>query len=253
MDPGSPVAFQGVQSFRNTCRLFDCNDCPFGRAGESLRLAASTRSTFPRFLGALPNQCSKSRGSSRAAHRRTRSGPASRDGGTPIPSPARSGLANEALLGLLVTTALVGALAPAATDVSAAYDGETIVTARLDEALKRRSWRAAGRDAVASRAPDGAWARRLHLDLIGRVPTVEELYAFIGDSAGRVTTRAARRPAARRSSTSKSAPAGRRPSGPTCSSAAAAACNGGSLVHRAGFFGLPATRPSRGASPGRSA
>jgi len=43
-------------------------------------------------------------------------------------------------------------------------------------------WADAGLQSSAD-APDGEWCRRVHLDLIGRVPTVAELQAFLADSS----------------------------------------------------------------------
>lgn len=58
-----------------------------------------------------------------------------------------------------------------------APDDGAVVEA-IDAALSA-AWRESG--VVASRpAPDGAWARRVYLDLIGRTPTLEELTAFVG-------------------------------------------------------------------------
>ena len=51
------------------------------------------------------------------------------------------------------------------------------VIAKIDRLLEQ-SWQEAG--IVPSKpAPDGAWARRVYLDVVGRVPTVEELQAFV--------------------------------------------------------------------------
>lgn len=56
------------------------------------------------------------------------------------------------------------------------------VTAAIDSAL-RTAWRDASA-APSKPAPDGAWARRVYLDLIGRVPTIEELHAFASQPRG---------------------------------------------------------------------
>ncbi|QDT67369.1 hypothetical protein MalM25_02660 [Planctomycetes bacterium MalM25] len=60
-------------------------------------------------------------------------------------------------------------------DAASVQDAE--VTAAIDSAL-RTSWRDASA-APSKPAPDGAWARRAYLDLIGRVPTIDELRAFV--------------------------------------------------------------------------
>jgi hypothetical protein len=58
--------------------------------------------------------------------------------------------------------------------------GATVEDAQVIESLDaslRASWRDAG--VIPSKpAPDGAWARRVYLDLIGRIPKVDELEAF---------------------------------------------------------------------------
>lgn len=58
--------------------------------------------------------------------------------------------------------------------------GASVEDAQVIEAIDaslRSGWREAG--VVPSRpAPDGAWARRVYLDLIGRIPKVDELEAF---------------------------------------------------------------------------
>lgn len=74
-------------------------------------------------------------------------------------------------------TVLLSAASPSiATE---GVDDATVVEA-INTALSA-TWRDSG--VVASRAaPDGAWARRVYLDLIGRTPTLEELTAFVGES-----------------------------------------------------------------------
>jgi hypothetical protein len=57
----------------------------------------------------------------------------------------------------------------------------TDVRGFIDRKL-RESWQAAG--VVPSRpATDGEWCRRLYLDLLGRIPTVEELNAYLADKS----------------------------------------------------------------------
>ncbi len=47
--------------------------------------------------------------------------------------------------------------------------------------LVSAGWQAAG-VSPSSAATDGEWCRRVHLDVIGRIPSLEELRAFLGDS-----------------------------------------------------------------------
>ena len=61
---------------------------------------------------------------------------------------------------------------PLRSNTGPSIDDQALVEA-LDDAM-RASWKAAG-ITPSKRAPDGAWARRVYLDLVGRVPTVEEL------------------------------------------------------------------------------
>lgn len=63
----------------------------------------------------------------------------------------------------------------AAPGIESSADDAAIIE-KIDELLAN-SWRDAG-VAPSPVAPDGAWARRLTLDVIGRVPTLEELQAF---------------------------------------------------------------------------
>ena len=70
----------------------------------------------------------------------------------------------------------IGALAPSERSKAATVEDADVVAA-IDEALKQ-SWRDAG--VVPSRpAPDASWARRIYLDLLGRVPRIEELEEFV--------------------------------------------------------------------------
>lgn len=63
----------------------------------------------------------------------------------------------------------------AATAVAATpIDQEVVSTIDL---LIEESWKSAG-VTPSKTAPDGAWARRLYLDIVGRIPTVEELGEF---------------------------------------------------------------------------
>ncbi len=87
------------------------------------------------------------------------------------------------LIALLAATAACFAPpnAEAASDPGPAIiDSEVI--ASIDEKL-RDSWRDQG--VVPSKpAPDGAWARRAYLDLIGRVPTIDELAEYAAEPRG---------------------------------------------------------------------
>lgn len=61
----------------------------------------------------------------------------------------------------------------------------SVTDAEVVEAINaslRTSWRDAG-VVPSKRAPDGAWARRLFLDLVGRIPTLDELEAFASEPA----------------------------------------------------------------------
>ncbi|TWT47501.1 DUF1549 domain-containing protein [Botrimarina hoheduenensis] len=61
-------------------------------------------------------------------------------------------------------------------------------TSEQIDALLKASWKLAG-VSPSPRAPDGAWARRLYLDLIGRIPTVDELQAFAAEKPAERRTR----------------------------------------------------------------
>ena len=50
---------------------------------------------------------------------------------------------------------------------------------RINELIER-DWKEYGLE-PSKDATDGEWCRRLHLDLIGRVPTVKEVQAFVSD------------------------------------------------------------------------
>lgn len=77
----------------------------------------------------------------------------------------------------LTAVALLVASVILSADSLAASPVDEDVVAKID-ARVRESWQDAG--VVASRpAPDGPWARRLYLDLLGRTPTVEDLEAFL--------------------------------------------------------------------------
>jgi hypothetical protein len=76
--------------------------------------------------------------------------------------------------------------------VSAADDAAVGVTARID-ALLRRNWDDLGLT-PSPRADDTEWCRRVHLDLLGRIPTVTEVEAFLGSqSTGRAAPNADKR------------------------------------------------------------
>ena len=78
----------------------------------------------------------------------------------------------------------VAALLSALSVASVANAAETVsddsVVRKIDEQLAG-SWRDSG-VAPSRGAPDGAWARRTYLDLVGRVPTLDELTEFVGQS-----------------------------------------------------------------------
>lgn len=77
-----------------------------------------------------------------------------------------------AIAALFSTAAAPPALATEGVDDDAVVES-------INTALSA-NWRDSG--VVASlAAPDGAWARRVYLDLIGRTPTLEELTAFVGE------------------------------------------------------------------------
>lgn len=81
---------------------------------------------------------------------------------------------------LIIAFLAIGAPCPvsaASVDDRAIIDGAVIQT--IDTRL-HAAWQDAG-VTPSKRAPDGAWARRLTLDLLGRVPTVEELTNFVAE------------------------------------------------------------------------
>ncbi|MEO0530843.1 MAG: DUF1549 domain-containing protein [Planctomycetota bacterium] len=83
---------------------------------------------------------------------------------------------------LRAVLSLIGLLAFLPTGASHAA---TAVDAEIVEAINaslRESWRDAG-IVPSKKAPDGAWARRLYLDVIGRVPTLDELEEFASEPA----------------------------------------------------------------------
>ena len=81
---------------------------------------------------------------------------------------------------MLCVLMLCVAAAQAASPSAGSLPDEA-VTAQIDQRL-RASWLSAS-VTPSRRAPDGVWARRVYLDLVGRVPTVEELEAFRSDPA----------------------------------------------------------------------
>ena len=82
-------------------------------------------------------------------------------------------------------------------------------------------------------ATDGEWCRRVYLDLIGRVPTVEELSAYLAEQEARQAGDSSSIGCWATSTATSTCGTGRR-SGRTCSSAARAAPSGRSLVDRDG-------------------
>ncbi len=93
--------------------------------------------------------------------------------------------ANFRIAGLMVcflgfVSVCLGAITEAASSATKSSSKQTVSDAQVVETINRllaSSWSEDG--IVPSReAPDGAWARRIYLDLVGRVPTIEELEAF---------------------------------------------------------------------------
>ncbi|MCA9266287.1 MAG: DUF1549 domain-containing protein, partial [Planctomycetales bacterium] len=78
----------------------------------------------------------------------------------------------------VITWAMAGTEGLAAPDATKSIpDPATQPQLAKIEELLRRSWSDYGLS-PASRATDGEWCRRVYLDLLGRVPTVDELQAF---------------------------------------------------------------------------
>jgi len=83
------------------------------------------------------------------------------------------------LLPVCVVAALAGAWLPAALAVDESFG---IPQVRFINEQVSAGWADAGLDPSAP-ATDGEWCRRVHLDVIGRIPTSEELRVFLADSA----------------------------------------------------------------------
>ncbi|MBI1904533.1 MAG: DUF1549 domain-containing protein [Planctomycetia bacterium] len=63
--------------------------------------------------------------------------------------------------------------------LASASSSDAEVVAAIDEQI-RKGWLAAGIK-PSDMADDGQWCRRVFLDIIGRIPTSEEVYEFLGD------------------------------------------------------------------------
>lgn len=95
-------------------------------------------------------------------------------GRVPSTRPSRHGFALALALACCVfCLSAVGSQAASVTDAE--------VVSAINASL-RTSWRDAGM-VPSKKAPDGEWARRLYLDLIGRIPTLDELEAFASEPA----------------------------------------------------------------------
>ncbi|TWU00176.1 hypothetical protein Pla108_11210 [Botrimarina colliarenosi] len=86
---------------------------------------------------------------------------------------------------LVAAVAVLGearCLAATAQDaVSDAKVDDAQIVAAINKSLSA-SWRDSG-VTPSKPAPDGAWARRVYLDLVGRIPTIDELEAFVAQAA----------------------------------------------------------------------
>ena len=80
---------------------------------------------------------------------------------------------------LSLACALAVSFVSAASPVSAASVEDASLVQAINGHL-REAWQEAG-ITPSKRAPDGAWARRVTLDLLGRVPTVQELTDFVDE------------------------------------------------------------------------
>jgi hypothetical protein len=99
--------------------------------------------------------------------------PADADASVTCRAAARVAITPLALL-VAVATSLVGRPAPAAESFdnpAVALINEKIATGWAERGLR-----------PAKPATDGEWCRRVHLDLIGRIPSVDELQAYLTDS-----------------------------------------------------------------------
>lgn len=78
---------------------------------------------------------------------------------------------------LCVAWAAMGVAARAAGDESYGIPQVAFINEQVSA-----GWADAGLEPSAA-ATDGEWCRRVHLDVIGRIPTIDELQAFLGDSS----------------------------------------------------------------------
>jgi hypothetical protein len=92
----------------------------------------------------------------------------------PADNPAGNGAAAD-----VVTTSLNGPSLTSALSNSSTTDAE--IVALIDQTIRRHCQQANVR--LSPRATDAEWCRRVYLDVIGRIPTVEELEAFLIDNA----------------------------------------------------------------------
>ena len=101
---------------------------------------------------------------------------------SPSPSPEYGGggiWSASGVLSLLILATAAAASFGATSDRSSPADGAPAQVAIINDAL-RAGWEDQ-RLVPSKEAPDGAWCRRVYLDLIGRTPTVKELETFLKD------------------------------------------------------------------------
>jgi hypothetical protein len=99
--------------------------------------------------------------------------PAGADASVTRRTAVRGAIVSLALV-VAVATGLAGRLAPAAESFdnpAVALINEKVATGWTERGLR-----------PAKPATDGEWCRRVHLDLIGRIPSVDELHAYLADS-----------------------------------------------------------------------
>lgn len=86
------------------------------------------------------------------------------------------------LLAVVVVSAMTGGWLEAAPKGAPADEHYGIPQVKFINEQIARGWADAG-VAASSDATDGEWCRRVHLDLVGRVPTIKELQSFLADSS----------------------------------------------------------------------
>ncbi len=99
-----------------------------------------------------------------------------------INSQARAGRAVRWVLLAWVVLGGVGITNPGAVGLFAADEHFGIPQVKAINEQVAAGWADAGLQPSPA-ATDGEWCRRVYLDVIGRIPTVEELQEFVGDSA----------------------------------------------------------------------